>query len=76
MGREPNASRRTEEQMPTIYVSDKGNDENDGLSPQAAVYSLKRALKLQGGENDYSMHFGPRAWRRIKKELAESKVKK
>jgi len=62
--------------MPTIYISDKGNDENDGLSPQTAVYSLKRAHKLQGGKSDHSMHFGPRAWRRIKKELTESKVKK
>jgi hypothetical protein len=67
---------KKEESMPTIYISDKGNDENDGLSPQSAVYSLKRALKLQGGKNDHSIHFGPRAWRRIKKELAESKVKK
>ncbi len=52
--------------MPTIYISDKGNDENDGLSPQTAIYSLKRALALQGSKNDHSIHFGPRAWRRIK----------
>ena len=47
--------------MPTIYISDSGDDKNDGLSLQTAVYSLKRAKKLQGGRNDYSWHFGPRA---------------
>ena len=57
--------------MPTIYISDRGDDKNDGLSLQTAVYSLKRAQKLQRGKNDYSWHFGPRAWQRIKKELAD-----
>jgi hypothetical protein len=56
--------------MPTIYISDRGDDKNDGLSLQTAVFSLKRAQKLQGGNNDYSWHFGPRAWQRIKNELA------
>ena len=40
--------------MPTIYISDRGDDKNDGLSLQTPVYSLKRAQKLQGGKNDYS----------------------
>jgi hypothetical protein len=62
--------------MPTIYISDSGNDKNDGLSPQTAIYSLERAYKLHGGKNDHSMHFGPRAWQRIKKELADNKKKK
>jgi hypothetical protein len=35
--------------MPTIYISDRGDDKNDGLSLQTPVYSLKRAQKLQGG---------------------------
>ena len=55
--------------MPTIYISDRGDDKNDGLSLQTAVYSLKRAHKLHGEGNDYSWHFGPRAWKRIKEEL-------
>jgi hypothetical protein len=70
------ARSQREKQMPTIYISDKGDDKNNGLSPQTAVYSLKRALKLQGGKNDHSMHFGPRAWQRIKKQLAETKKEK
>jgi hypothetical protein len=61
--------------MPTIYISDSGDDKNDGLSLKTAIYSLKRAKKLQGGKNDHSWHFGPRAWQRIEKELADSSSK-
>jgi len=28
--------------MPTIYISDSGDEKNDRLSPQTAIYSLKR----------------------------------
>ena len=62
--------------MPTIYISDRGDDENDGLSLQTAIYSLARAKKLQGGGNDFSWHFGPRAWERIQKELSEKQKEK
>jgi hypothetical protein len=62
--------------MPTIYISDRGDDKNDGLSLQTPIYSLKQAKKLQGGRNDYSWHFGPRAWERIRKELSDKKTKK
>jgi hypothetical protein len=65
-----------DEPMPTIYISDSGNDKNDGLSLKTAIYSLKQAKKLQGGKNDYSWHFGPRAWQRIEKELVDNKKKK
>ena len=57
--------------MPTIYISDSGDDKNDGLSLKTAIYSLKRAKELHDGRDDCSWHFGPRAWRRIKKELSE-----
>ena len=43
--------------MPTIYISDSGDDKNDGLSLQTAIYSLERAEKLGGGI-DCSWHFG------------------
>ena len=64
--------------MPTIYISDRGESAPgiDGLSLQTPVYSLKRAQKLQGGKNEHSWHFGPRAWERIKKELADKHEKK
>ena len=29
--------------MPTIYISDSGDDKNDGLSLQTPIYSFKRA---------------------------------
>ena len=57
--------------MPTIYISDSGDDKNDGLSLRTAIYSLERAEKLGGDMNGCSWHFGPRAWKRIKKELSE-----
>jgi hypothetical protein len=62
--------------MPTIYISDRGDDKNDGLSLKTPIYSLKQAQKLQGGGSDYSWHFGPRAWKRIKKELADEDQKR
>jgi hypothetical protein len=31
--------------MPTIYISDSGDDKNDGLSLRTAIYSLERGLK-------------------------------
>ena len=46
--------------MPTIYISDSGDDKNDGLSLKTPIYSLKQAQKLQAGKNHYSWHFGPR----------------
>jgi hypothetical protein len=58
--------------MPTIYISDSGDDKNDGLSLKTAIYSLEQAKKLQGGKDDFSWHFGPRAWKRIQKELSET----
>ena len=61
--------------MPTIYISDSGDDKNDGLSLQTAIYSLKRAKQIHGRSNEYSWHFGPRAWQRIQKELSD-KTKK
>jgi hypothetical protein len=62
--------------MPTIYISDRGDDKNDGLTLQTAVYSLGRAKKLQGGRNAYSWHFGPGAWKRIQKELSEKQERR
>ena len=32
--------------MPTIYISDSGDDKNDGLSLKRPIYSLKQAQKL------------------------------
>src|SRR6476620_4353816 len=40
--------------MTTIYISDSGDDKNDGRSLQTAIYSLKRVTELHGGRNDCS----------------------
>jgi hypothetical protein len=61
--------------MPTICISDSGDDKNDGLSTRTAIYSLKRAKEL-ARQNDFSWHFGPRAWKRIQKELSEKREEK
>ena len=47
--------------MPTIYISDSGDDKNDGLSLRTAIYSLERAEKLGGGMNDCSPASSPAA---------------
>ena len=44
--------------MPTIYISNSGDDKNDGLSLKSPIYSLKQAQKLHGGKNDYSCTSG------------------
>ena len=62
--------------MTTIYISDSGDDKNDGLSLQTATYSLKRAKELHGGTNDCSLHFGPRAWKRYQKGELSNKRKR
>jgi hypothetical protein len=59
--------------MHTIYISDSSDDKNDGLSLKTAIYSLKRAREIHGGRKDFSWHFGPRAWKRIQKELSDKK---
>ena len=61
--------------MPTIYISDRGDDKNDGLSLERPIYSLERAMKLQGGRNDYGWHFGQRAWKRISEGAFRKKAK-
>jgi hypothetical protein len=37
--------------MTRIYVSDKGDDNNDGLTRETAVYSWERATKLCDGNS-------------------------
>ena len=35
--------------MTRIYISERGNDRNDGLTPDSPIYSWKRARKLFTG---------------------------
>ena len=59
--------------MPTIYISDSGDDKNDGLSLKTAIYSLKRAKEVHGGRNDFSWHFGPEHGSGYKRSFPDKK---
>ena len=60
---------------PTSYISDSGDDKNDGSVASDGDLLIETAKKVRGGRNDFSWHFGPRAWKRIRKELADKKKK-
>ena len=57
--------------MKTVYVSNTGNDRNDGFSPDNAVHSWKRTLRLQGGDNAIDIHVTGEAAKRITKEIVK-----
>jgi hypothetical protein len=56
--------------MNTIYISDKGDDENDGLTREAAVHSWKRATKLPGDDAEIDMRDVSRE--RIKEDIKQA----
>jgi hypothetical protein len=43
--------------LKTVFVSEKGDDGNDGSTHERPVYSWERALKIQDGRNDIEIHF-------------------
>ena len=57
--------------MKLVYVSDNGDDKNDGLSADAAVYSWKRAKKIKGGDNTIEIFIAACAIDRILDEVDE-----
>jgi hypothetical protein len=56
--------------MKTIYISDKGDDKNDGLTKEGAVHSWKRATKLAGGDAEIDMRDASRE--RINEEIKQA----
>jgi hypothetical protein len=46
--------------MKTVYVSNRGDDKNDGTIDKP-VYSWRRAKEIQDGDNEISMRFLDRA---------------
>jgi hypothetical protein len=56
--------------MKTIYISDKGDDKNDGLTSGTAVRSWKRATKLAGGDAEIDMREASRE--RINEEIEQA----
>jgi hypothetical protein len=57
--------------MKTVYISNSGDDRNDGFSPHKPVHSSKRALKRQGGDNTIDIHVTGEAAKRITKEIVK-----
>jgi hypothetical protein len=61
----------------TVYISDDGDDANDGFTLRTPVYSWKQACKLKGGDNSIDMHLiGGAAERMIRNEIAKKEKKK
>jgi hypothetical protein len=52
-----------------VYVSDKGDDKNDGFSREGAVYTWDRARKLQGGNNEITMDLSQASRERLDAEI-------
>jgi hypothetical protein len=57
--------------MKTIYISDKGDDNNDGLTRDTAIYSWKLATKLADGEAEIDMRDASRE--RINDEIKKAR---
>jgi hypothetical protein len=57
--------------MKTIYISDKGDDDNDGLTRETAVHTWKRATKLAGGDAEIDVRDASRE--RINEEIKNKK---
>jgi hypothetical protein len=58
--------------MQQIFVSNSGNDENDGRTRQTPVRSWKRVKDLRKGNNEMFLMEGDSTLMRLKKEIDES----
>jgi hypothetical protein len=58
--------------MQQIFISNSGNDENDGLTRQAPVRSWKRVKGLCKGNNEMFLIEGDATLMRLKKEIDEA----
>jgi hypothetical protein len=58
--------------MQHIFISNSGNDENDGLTRQAPVCSWKRVKALCKGNNEMFLMEGYATLMRLKKEIDET----
>ena len=55
----------------TVYVDDKGDDKNDGLTEMTAVYSIRRAIEVavRNGANNLNLQRASKE--RLAKELLD-----
>ena len=59
--------------MQTIYVSNKGDDKNDGLTTATPVHSWKRYMTLSRGNQELLLMEGEATFKRLKEEIDAAK---
>ena len=63
--------------MPEIFISDHGDDKNDGLTKQSPIRSWERYLKLETANDQITILSDPeKTIRRLRKEIKETKDKR
>ena len=63
--------------MPEIFISDHGDDKNDGLTKQSPISSWERYLKLKTANDQITILSDPeKTIRRLRKEIKETKDKR
>ena len=60
--------------MPEIFISDSGDDKNDGLRENTPIRSWKRYLKLKtGNDRIIILDDAEKTIKRLRKEIKEEK---
>jgi hypothetical protein len=55
--------------MTRTYISDYGDDRNDGLTRQTAIYSWQREVKLCDGDSEANLMQGDATLQRLLQEI-------
>jgi hypothetical protein len=61
--------------MNRVYISDYGDDKNDGLTRETAIYSWKRAVKLCDGNSETHLMQNEATLERLAEEIERQKKK-
>ena len=61
--------KKSESEMNRIYISDDGDDKNDGRTRETAIYSWKRAIKLCDGNAEAHLMQGDATLQRLAQEI-------
>jgi hypothetical protein len=62
--------------MTRIYISDFGDDKNDGLTRETAIHSWQRAVKLCDGNSETNLMQGEATLRRLTREIQRRRASK
>jgi hypothetical protein len=62
--------------MTRIYISDFGDDRNDGLTKETAIYSWQRAVKLCDGNSETNLMQGDATLQRLTWEIEKRRAAK